>query len=130
MPLHPDNVADYAEVVVLAYARTAKEAARMAKRVMCLQVRPRVILALVAWLSGVLRSKYPDLNFTIDDQVMRKYQSVDNIEVPVALQRSTRFMQSEPAPTNASNSNLAHGIRSGYADTRLDAALQFQKPDV
>lgn len=123
-----DSLADYVEVVVLAYARTAEEAARMAQRVKCLQVRPRVIVAWVTWLSGVLRNKYPDLHFTIDDHALRYYKSVDDNEVPVALQRSTGFMQSKPAATNASN--LAHGIRRGYADTRPDAALRYQMPDV
>ncbi len=129
MPLRPEALADFVDVVVLSYARTPEEAAQMAQRIKCAQVRPKVIVAWVLWLADVIRKKYPDLHVGVDQQALRYYQSAQDVIVPVSVQQNTHFMQSADAAEEAAQ--MASGIRAGYANARPDvAADQPRMPDL
>lgn len=132
MPLQPDQLTDFVDVVILASARDSDEAKRMAERVRCAQIRPKVIVAWVKWLLPIYQTLYPDLHFEVDQEALQYYESTHDISVPVSLQENAHVVSDEAEAEQAAN--LAAGLQAGYANTRpppVDSpAHEKHMPDV
>jgi hypothetical protein len=117
-PVHPDALAELVDVVLLSHARTEDEALQMARRVRAVQIRPRVVVAWVRWLSQVYSNTSSDLALKIDGAALRYYEQQSDIHVPVACASNVYAIHDELVAGQASS--LADGIRAGYADARSD----------
>jgi len=115
LPLAPDRLPEFLQVVLLAPVESQQQAAAAASRAKALRVRGPVIAAWVRHLLGVYTALFPDLVVRVDEAALAAYGSLE--AVPVALLNNIQVSASE-AEANSALHTLAEQ-RAGYAKARV-----------
>eukprot|EP00878_Enallax_costatus_P013761 GHUV01014392.1.p1 GENE.GHUV01014392.1~~GHUV01014392.1.p1 ORF type:complete len:934 (+),score=171.54 GHUV01014392.1:683-3484(+) len=121
-PLDPTQLADYVSVVIMCHARDRQHAEYLAAHVQCLKIKPRMIMHYVEHMISTYRPLYPHMEFDVVGSAMHAWDSMNDMEVPVAVRDNALCVETAYDAGAALNKYV--GVMQGYANARPDVDLE------